>query len=138
MPDTPHQLLPCPAGHDDIATNYDDEFEAYTIECERDECKWRTWGNTPDEAITAWNTRADTRSPANPEQDWQPIETAPKDGAPFLAYTISRGPGDPAPRYRVEIAHWTGSYHYAHWGCPTHWQPLPELPAAIAALGVSP
>jgi hypothetical protein len=59
---------------------------------------------------------------------WQPIETAPKDGSPFLAYTISRGGFDPAPTYRIEIGQWKRDYFHAPQGIPTHWMPLPEPP----------
>lgn len=52
------ELKPCPSGHSgNIATNYDDEFEAYSVDCNHPGCTWRTWGNSEAEAIEAWNTR---------------------------------------------------------------------------------
>ena len=69
--------------------------------------------------------------PHDPAGQWRPFETAPRDGKPFLAYTISRAPGDAAPTYRHEIAHWSGSHFYAWHGIPTHWQPLPDPPPQL-------
>jgi len=60
--------------------------------------------------------------------EWQPIQTAPKDGSPFLAYTISRAGFAPAPSYRIEIASWKMNYFHAPWGIPTHWMPMPDPP----------
>lgn len=76
---------------------------------------------------------------------WQPIETAPKDGTPFL--TFSKDAAD-APRVGplgghstpVLVMCWTaydgrpypvdevGDWHDFHNYEPTHWMPLPEPP----------
>jgi len=74
--------------------------------------------------------------------DWQPIETAPKDGTEVLLW----GPycGCPA------TAQWTGKAWAAYWDgwrvveymsdfgtdyrefdMPTHWMPLPEPPTSL-------
>ena len=62
---------------------------------------------------------------------WQPIETAPKDGTPILAYEPT--PGSPTEEdgryyittgYRVRNQYRTGTEHEN----PTHWMPLPEPP----------
>ena len=62
--------------------------------------------------------------------EWQPIETAPKDGSKVLLTD-----GD-----RTEIAHWWGKAQegfWEVWTCepfyedfkqPTHWMPLPQPP----------
>ena len=61
---------------------------------------------------------------------WQPIETAPKDGAYVLLYV-----GAICDDYAV--AYWDGtcwnmgSQEYEggpEFGAPTHWMPLPEAP----------
>lgn len=73
--------------------------------------------------VKAWNRRA---SP------WQPIETAPKDGTPILAYT-------PEPRCingEIYALAWCNVYNAwieaggEQWEDfnPTHWTPLPEPP----------
>ena len=71
---------------------------------------------TEAEAIAAWNTRA---------TQWQPTETAPRDGTYILAY--NRGIG-------VEIVKatpdhfWLGRW-FAEFECePTHWMHLPNPP----------
>ncbi len=65
---------------------------------------------------------------------WQPIETAPKDGTPILAYR-----GDHYKSFgHVQVTYWRTAAHkvgYIGWGefnqrwwPPTHWMPLPEPP----------
>jgi len=72
--------------------------------------------------------------------DWQPIETAPKDGSPLLLFDRQRLDGDAHPTGAVE-GHWCDDYGWqaAVWSMvsdlfltkkihPTHWMPLPEPP----------
>ena len=61
--------------------------------------------------------------------DWQPIETAPKDGDLFLAYYVS----DHGPK--VGSMSWVLIHEYFYsWTTltethkATHWMPLPEAP----------
>jgi hypothetical protein len=61
--------------------------------------------------------------------DWQPIETAPKDGTPILGFMPS---DDFSPITGIEVIWWD----FGAWlmGCeavidhPTHWMPLPDPP----------
>lgn len=64
-------------------------------------------------------------------REWQPIETAPKDGREFLAFI----PGNDEDFDRCAVLFWKGSYSYfaeyawdmeQHY--PTHWMPLPPPP----------
>jgi hypothetical protein len=60
---------------------------------------------------------------------WQPIETAPKDGPPILAY----GEGQIAVCEWSSCGYWSlvhvGMYAAdGYWAEPTHWMPLPEPP----------
>jgi hypothetical protein len=64
---------------------------------------------------------------------WQPIETAPKDGTEILAYEkydyrISNG--EIIPFERIKIVQWD---EVMQWGFneeinPSHWMPLPKPP----------
>ena len=76
--------------------------------------------------------------------EWQPIETAPKDGTWILVY--GDGTDDEAEQRKVAVAQYTnylngstydkfwwqfawydGGY-YGRFDGPTHWMPLPEAP----------
>jgi hypothetical protein len=72
-------------------------------------------------------------TPAPPEashraiREWQPIETAPKDGTQVWAWDAERGSN---PALWVEGAWWiTYDDAMIH---PTHWMPLPDPPAALS------
>lgn len=62
--------------------------------------------------------------------DWQPIETAPKDGTRVLLHTPD------THRYSPVLGSWSDfEERWEEWGdyypCyPTHWMPLPEPPEA--------
>mgnify|MGYP001043157719 CR=1 FL=1 len=73
--------------------------------------------------------------------DWQPIETAPKDGSSIILFT--RWEGDvicPGPFDEIQIGYWdvgnnTGDIWHREpgWsldkiGTATHWMPLPSRP----------
>ncbi len=60
--------------------------------------------------------------------EWQPIETAPKDGTRFIGLK---------PNRNVEVVHWSTKYRPSAWATdeefylyPTHWMPLPAPPAS--------
>ncbi len=68
--------------------------------------------------------------------EWQPIETAPKDGTEILAYVVQEpddytdAVGAPEGWANVDIGRfdmfgeWAGQWA----GVPTHWMPLPDPP----------
>jgi hypothetical protein len=62
--------------------------------------------------------------------EWQPIETAPKDGTELLLY----GPFVPTGGTYMDIGRWT-DYADGFWDWsaddsqPTHWMPLPSPPS---------
>ena len=59
--------------------------------------------------------------------DWQPIETAPKDGTRFIAIRlISKGPGDFMDWLVMDGNYQEGRYKFRELisGTPTHWMPL--------------
>jgi hypothetical protein len=69
--------------------------------------------------------------------EWQPIATAPKDGKPFFAWCVERGPFDPASREFADIASWVGSDETGRFASstgaiPTHWLPIPAPPGREA------
>jgi hypothetical protein len=68
-------------------------------------------------------------------QEWQPIETAPKDGRPILGFGICDGEVsgrgvEPA----AAVVEWCGSWtvgatdYYGVTMEATHWMPLPDPP----------
>lgn len=63
--------------------------------------------------------------------EWQPIETAPKDGSSFLAYEDGE-----VFRCWVEFSEYEGGYYYQDvMDCepsPTHWMTLPLPPTGAA------
>lgn len=74
--------------------------------------------------------------------EWQPIETAPKDGTAVLLWADTEA-GDANLRlfgkHLCEVGHsacaQVGQFGDGHWhtefiGEPTHWQPLPDDPPA--------
>lgn len=62
---------------------------------------------------------------------WHPIETAPKDGEPFIAW--HRDWGVPLSiRWSEHWEEWVlngAMIKLGDWGDPSYWQPLPEPPA---------
>jgi hypothetical protein len=76
--------------------------------------------------------------------EWQPIETAPRDGTPFLAFNplvgvyhtayTTRWTGEPNEEgyegFPCGFWHSGGRcYPFGKWDCvPSHWMPLPEPP----------
>ena len=75
----------------------------------------------------------ETEPPALTPQQWQPIETAPKDGTWILAINAAKNPG------RQHVVHyserWGNHYPWVTGSAPmdfvagvTHWMPLPPEP----------
>jgi hypothetical protein len=75
---------------------------------------------------------------------WQPIESAPKDGSAVLLCDFSEGTYRTTEYPSVVVGWWDdgewrdmgdigccGQYNYD----PTHWMPLPEPPAALGTVG---
>lgn len=61
---------------------------------------------------------------------WQPIETAPKDGTPILAYEPGEVPCVvQALRYNGHLIWQACCYDMEGLNKPTHWRPLPPPPA---------
>ena len=59
--------------------------------------------------------------------EWQPIETAPKDGTAILAVWVKSGtPEELSEEPRILRRVWFDGLHtYSE---PTHWMPLPDRP----------
>lgn len=76
------------------------------------------------EASDRWNSRA---------PQWQPIETAPKDGRPVLvtASHITGPNGEPvvwAAVFVQKLGRWVSTWDGEPLNDATHWQPLPAPP----------
>ena len=72
------------------------------------------------------------------EREWQPIETASKDGAPVLGWSPEWGMRQPEligwlDSFRYERAGWYTLDHHRFTKQPTHWMPLPDPPALAQA-----
>jgi len=67
---------------------------------------------------------------AHPMTEWQPIETAPRDGTRFWAFQASKEAEQYICWWKEDFAHWEG--WQTVWDDepePTHWMPLPDPPA---------
>lgn len=114
--------------------NPDEEGDAWAfIECANVKCKIKPRIEQYSEngtqyclrkAAKIWNTRA---------SQWQPIETAPKDGTRILLHDANSA----AKRQPINttVGSWWSDKYRNHWfpdhgfvNKPTHWMPLPELP----------
>lgn len=66
--------------------------------------------------------------------EWQPIETAPKDGSRILCVCMHVAAGCEQFLGRMEVDHWDasrkgfGEFNKFYWPA-THWQPLPKPPS---------
>lgn len=66
--------------------------------------------------------------------EWQPIETAPKDGTYILCVCMRTMEGCEKHLGHMEVDNWKDRYHgfgkfnTSAWPA-THWQPLPEPPS---------
>lgn len=84
-------------------------------------------------------TRLTASPAASQAQDWQPIETAPKDGTLILCFYPDRHGHDRYSLRYWSTGDWRSSGRKEGW-CdqyrqlrsidPTHWMPLPPPPAA--------
>lgn len=106
--------------------------------------------NTPDMEISGWGfsekeARAFAAAIEQPQapaaREWQPIETAPKDGSQFLVWTnrigfsvVTHDVENPMPVHIVPSGHHLlinegkhGPYPLRG-DYPTHWMPLPAAP----------
>jgi hypothetical protein len=67
--------------------------------------------------------------------DWQPTETAPRDGTKFLGWNKTHGMHECVVPFvckdykRLEAMYGSRTHHGRPvWFAPTHWMPLPEPP----------
>ena len=66
--------------------------------------------------------------------DWQPIETAPKDGTEVLGWSPDPRDGIAIVKYEtgLTMGKWSVVHDAESWAWnnydPTHWMPLPEPP----------
>jgi hypothetical protein len=73
--------------------------------------------------------------------DWQPIETAPRDGTRILAFGGGLGEVSDVVSYNDSVGCWNAPSDTLDdrddepdgYNRPTHWMPLPEAPVAFAS-----
>ncbi len=131
MTDPKHKMVPVEA---------DDEMQAVG----RDEiAKWLPRGEVAKPVADQWQIARDVwrvmaaASPSVPApaiSEWQPIETAPKDGTPILlAWGGKTRLGKWLDNSKSPIMPWAGwrtpSNETSPRGEPAHWMPLPAPPA---------
>lgn len=84
------------------------------------------------------------RQPANFVAQWQPIETAPKDGTKILCCCMKTSERQKAYMgwMAVDFYHHRPEYRYEGWAnfnsdhwAPTYWMPLPPLPEIMTEGG---
>lgn len=121
------ELKPCPfCGSGGVIYFWQDEdlwshniVEWQKVRCTGCECEGQSSCEGYEESETAvavWNTRA---------PQWQPIESAPKDGTRILLF----GDGDQVVAYfNVGYGTWGDGDHHDDIQGLTHWQPLPAAP----------
>jgi hypothetical protein len=86
-----------------------------------------------DRLTAAWNRRApDARfaelEKENAERQWRPIETAPKDGTQFIAYSQDLTGTGLSPFVSLCAWHPDAEFCTCELREPTHWIQLPEPP----------
>lgn len=75
-----------------------------------------------EQAIAAWNSRA-------MQENWQSMDTAPKDGRHVLLYCEYYGIGRCAWESWRKVWRSDDPNHGIGFPDPTHWMPLPDIPA---------
>ena len=127
------ELKACPfcggaATVENISTSLFTDRPLWMVGCFSRKCEVEAFiiDDRQEEAVRLWNTRT------KPSQaGWQPIESAPKDGAPFIAYQNGEiyacrwlidepDEGPPAEGWFDTVN--------ASFEAPTHWMPLPTAP----------
>ncbi len=147
-------ILPCPfCGERKLLMVVHDEktilHPHYHVQC--DNCGARSGGSDKGDHVDQWNTRALIDHPEEKaggverlRGEWQPIETAPKDGTKILICQASDADGKPITGddfgLFVQRAAWWGEEEGWIVYCsliqeptlffePTHWMPIPEPPS---------
>ncbi|MFG6599345.1 MULTISPECIES: Lar family restriction alleviation protein [unclassified Sulfitobacter] len=130
------QLKPCPfcGGRASMAKSHDPDTHGafHFIQCHK--CRAMSgefyavetcpifYGQVRD----AWNARAAIAAlTPTPQEVWQPIETAPKDGTRILLWLDPQSIVVPA-EWR---GRWMGDDYPLNMTTPTHWMPQPPPPA---------
>lgn len=147
------ELKPCPfcGGEASVSTYETESLWSHNqvvctkVSCEACDIAFQSEPGYETEAPAAWNTRASLALPKVESETWQPIETAPKDGACILVWAD----GFEWPEiirwyfYDPDIAEEEGVdgyWHYAEesmhdhfdWEHEvTHWRPLPAEPSTL-------
>lgn len=118
-----------------LAGSTDEEYAEASFQLDEADASWSLAVRSPDVTLALVAEIREGRR----AREWQPIETAPKDGSGIVAYD----PGGTFPNGRsnppfVGIAAWSegDDLNEPHWsgpgtpkGHPTHWFKVPSAPA---------
>lgn len=133
----------CPCGQTAYSSGLETAggIKSYQVSCRLEKCWAGPEEATIADAVRAWNTVVTRIPPTESARrcaDWQPIETAPKNGTNFLAVVPDPDDGE----LMVRIVGWHKTSHVPMYGfclvdqgaeecdfCkPTLWMPLPAAP----------
>lgn len=130
------KISACPA-----ESHEPEEGDTETIKRFRQICKWM---HDQDKELTAAKAELEATKGELARYQWQPIETAPKDGSHILVIRVRNdvagyGYWGDEWVYASTVAHYLGGEFWPSWGhanmltqatLATHWMPLPPAPNA--------
>ena len=123
------ELLPCPFCNGEACINSEPNRVWRRVQCTGCETE-QADSHSLEEAVALWNTRAALAAPASP---WLPIESLPAEGE-FLFYLPGERRKIQAAQVRPNVTTIGGCFAF-DLTKPTHYMPMPPLPAGPVEQG---
>ena len=115
-----HKLLGCPfcGGKAEFYPDSSDNHDSYGVSCRKCGADMGRWMKYKSAAAKRWNKRASVKHP----NDWDPIDTAPKDGTDIVVYC----PPAHGLTHMVCVCAWheDAGFCVCELRTPTHWHAL--------------